>query len=154
MSGVELKSFRKFKNLCAQVGSTLEISTSRWSSFFPEFGAYFNNYAAYLSEPPGEYISPTEIKAILDQDKVVVINIQNIDFQKKTLVRCEGGGGHNICCIGYDENNLIFQDSNRLVAALSNSNSCGNLWTKTISIRTLQTGYETLLAAGLEARRL
>lgn len=138
MTTTEIKIFNKFKKLCAQVGSQLELSTARFSSYFPNFGVYFNKYEPYLSGEPGEYISPDEIKSILDQDKVVVLNIQNMDFKKKTLIRCKGGGGHNICCIGYDDKNFNFQDSN----------TYGNSCTKTMAIRTLQTGYETLLGAG------
>lgn len=138
MTTTEIKTFNKFKNLCAQVGSQLELSTARFSRFFPKFGVFFNKYESYLSSEPGEYISPDEIKFILDQGKVVVLNIQNMDFKKKTLIRCQGGGGHNICCIGYDTKNFIFQDSNQY----------GNSCTKTMAIRTLQTGYETLLGAG------
>lgn len=137
MTSDEAKVFRKFKGLCAQVGSQLELSTSRFSSFFPDIGVYFNRYEAYVEEP-GEYISPDTIKSILDQGKMVVVNIQNMDFRRNTLVRCKGGGGHNICCMGYDTRNFIFQDSNRY------SNSC----TKTMSIQTLQKGYEAILTAG------
>lgn len=138
MSKKEIQVFVKFKGMCAKKGSQLELSTSRFSSYFPNFGVYFNTYESYLSSDPGEYISPDEIKSILDQGKVVVLNIQNMKFKKKTLIRCQGGGGHNICCIGYDARNFIFQDSN----------TYRNLYTKTMAIRTLQTGYETLLGAG------
>lgn len=138
MSAPEIKVFKKFKNKCAQVGSQLELSTARFSDYFPNFGVYFNKYEPYLSGESGEYISPDEIKSILDQGKVVVLNIQNMDFKEKTLIRSKGGDGHNICCIGYDARNFIFQDSNK----------CENSCTKTMAIRTLQTGYETLLGAG------
>ena len=137
MTDTETKTFNKFKGMCAQVGSQLELSTARFSSYFPNFGVYFNTYESYLPNEPGEYISPDEIKSILDQGKVVVLNIQNMDFKKNTLIRCQGGGGHNICCIGHDSGNFIFQDSNTY------RNSC----TKTMSIETLQSGYNTLLGA-------
>ena len=137
MTTTEEKTFDKFKGTCAKKGSQLELSTSRFSSYFPNFGVYFNTYESYLSSDPGEYISPDEIKSILDQGKVVVLNIQNMDFKKKTLIRCKGGGGHNICCIGYDDKKFIFQDSNKY----------GNSCTKTMAIDVLQTGYETLVGA-------
>ena len=140
MEGAETKAFNAFKKTCALDGSRLELSTWKFAKSFPDFGVYFNHYEAYLSVEPGEYISPSYIKAILDQGKVVVLNIQNVALKKKTLIPCDGGAGHNICCVSYDpvEDEFIFQDSNKY----------GNSCQKTMDAAELQVGYETLLGAG------
>ena len=136
----ETSIFRDFKGQCAETGAQLALSTARFASYFPDIGVHFNELSSYVSSAATEeYISPDAIKQCLDQGHVVVLNIQNIAFRGKTLVRSKGrDNGHNICCVGYDDSNFIFQDSNK------SSKSCK----KTMRIQTLQTGYEQLVKAG------
>jgi hypothetical protein len=134
----ERKAFTKFKGLCAKVGTSLDLSTQRFVSYFPDMGVYFNEKNAYSQD---EHISLDLVRACLDMGKVVVLNITNMDFKGNKLVRSKSQGmnnGHNICCVGYDDTHLIFQDSNKY------RKSCR----KTMSLDLLQEGYEEMIAAG------
>ena len=138
----EAKTFTRFKNHCAKTGSCLFLSTVRFSSSFPDIGLYFNPISAYGVEE--EFVSPNTIRFMLDKGFVVVLNIQHVKFKADTLVPAPKEDGHNICCYGYDDEHLIFQDSNKY------RKKCR----KTMLFEYLQKGYDALVESGedLEAR--
>ena len=91
---------------------------------------------------PDQYVTVEGIKQLFTSNKgsVLLFNLQNIDFEKTRIVYKhpnKGGEGHCICCIGFDENNLIFHDSNR------SGNSCK----KTLSFDVVRAGQASLEAA-------
>lgn len=139
----ESKMFTQFKRQCAKAGSCLSLSTVRFSSSFPDIGVHFNPISAY-GGVDDEFISPATIRSMLDKGFVVVLNIQHVKFKADTLVPAPKEDGHNICCYGYDDEHLIFQDSNKY------RNKCR----KKMRLEYLQKGYNTLVEAGedLEAR--
>ena len=71
---------------------------------------------------PSAYVTVDEMKALFDDNPgcVLILNVQNIDFKKNIIVYADPkakkkedrGEGHCICCIGYDDDNLILHDSN------------------------------------------
>lgn len=137
MNSDEKKEFKRYKNQCAKAGSFLCLSTARFKQCFPNFGVYFNPRGAYFFSDKLEdrYVSPNEIKNILDMGKVVVLNIQNMKFSGTEIVHKPRGEAHSICCIDYDKTRLIFRDSNK----------CSNTFRKTLRIEPLQKGYDALV---------
>ena len=136
----EAKTFTAFKRQCAKAGSCLSLSTARFAAAFPDLGVHFNPSEAYAAE---EFVSPAMIKSALDAGRVVVLNIQRVALRRDALVPGEKDG-HNVCCVGYDERDFIFHDSNKY------RNKCR----KTMRISDLQEGYDRVVSAGddLEAR--
>ena len=126
----ETKVFREnFLSLCLMSGERLEKSTEEFVELFPDMGVYFE------TEEATEY-SPQMVVDKLDAgEKVLVLNIQNMNFRGRTFVR--GRYGHNVCCIGHKDGKLIFADSNR------QSGSCR----KTMDISILQKGYDAIVSA-------
>lgn len=114
-----------FLPLCLMSGERLEKSTQEFAELFPEMGIYF------VTKEANEY-SPEAVVEKLDAgEKVVVLNIQNMDFRGQRFVK--GRYGHNVCCIGHENGRLIFADSNR---------PCR----KTMDISLLQAGYDAIKA--------
>ena len=130
----ENKGFDAFKAMCAKDGATLDLSRARFAKSFPDIGVFFNKMSAYSSED--EFVNPDAIKKVLDDGKIVVMGIQKMDFRGKKIIR--GKDGHSICCVGYDDENFIFHDSNK----------CGKSCKKTMAIDFLKTGYDNLKDAG------
>ena len=115
-----------FLNMCLSTGQVIAISSQHFSETFPEIDVYFQ------TDEATEY-SPEEVVSKLDAgEKVLILNIQNMDFQRKKLVK--GTYGHNICCVGHKDGKLIFKDSNKY------HGTC----IKTMDISTLQAGYDAL----------
>ena len=120
----EVKDFKdNFLSLCLMSGERLEKSTEEFSQVFKGMGVYF------ATEEAVEYSPATVIEKLDAGEKVLVLNIQNMDFRGKRLVK--GRYGHNICCVGHSDGKLIFADSNR---------PCR----KTMDISILQGGYEAI----------
>lgn len=142
MTPDEKKKFTQYKNMCAKDGSMLRLSTVRFDQYFPRFGVYFNSRKAYINNDD-EFISPNEIKSILDLGKVIILNIQNMEFDGREIKHKVSSCGHSICCVGYDSTRLIFRDSNKY----------SNSFRKTLDIDALQKGYEVLLEAGYDLEK-
>lgn len=133
MTKAQGKKFKSYLSLCAKQGVNLFLSTVQFNKYFSEMHIYFNMKECYGIGKHEEYITTDDVKACLKLNKVVVCNIQNIDFHKNTLIKAEGKGqsGHSICIYGSSENALICRDSN--VYRRSND--------KTISIALLDEGH-------------
>lgn len=123
----EIKIFKNhFLPLCLMSGERLEKSTQEFAELFPNMGVYF------ITEDANEF-SPQKVVEKLDAgEKVLILNIQNMNFRGQTFVK--GRYGHNVCCIGHKDGKLIFADSNR---------PCR----KTMDISLLQTGYDAINVA-------
>lgn len=123
----EVKDFTdNFLSLCLMSGERLEKSTEEFGHVFKDTGVYFT------TEEADEYSPDTVIEKLDAGEKVLVLNIQNMDFRGKKLVK--GRYGHNICCVGHSDGKLIFADSNR---------PCR----KTMDISILRDGYEAIRAS-------
>ena len=130
---------KQFLSLCLMSGERLEKSTEEFNQtfspdLFPELGT------VYFAAKEATVFSPQDVIEKLDEgQQVVILNIQNMDFQSKTFV--SGRYGHNVCCVGHDNGKLIFADSNRV------SGSCR----KTMDIEILQEGYDRIVEATKDA---
>ena len=117
---------KQFLGLCLKSGQRISESSAQFNATFPEIDVYFQ------TEEATEY-SPEAVVAKLDAgEKVLVLNIQNMNFRGNKLVK--GRFGHNICCVGHKDGKLIFKDSNKY------RGKCR----KTMDISILQTGYDAL----------
>lgn len=114
-----------FLPLCLMSGERLEKSTQEFAELFPDMGIYF------VTQEANEYSPATVVEKLDAGEKVLVLNIQNMDFRGQRFVK--GRYGHNVCCIGHDNGKLIFADSNR---------PCR----KTMDISLLQAGYDAIKA--------
>lgn len=125
-NSAETSVFRdEFLSLCLMSGERLEKSTQEFAELFPDMGVYF------VTKEATEY-SPEDVVEKLDAgEKVLVLNIQNMDFKRNKFIK--GPYGHNVCCIGHDDGKLIFADSNR---------PCR----KTMDMSILQAGYDAIKA--------
>lgn len=106
--GGELARFKEYKSMCSLKGVTLMDSTNRFKSYFPELGV---NFDPLDSDRPNS----AQIQALLDvPNTVVLLNMQNMDFQRNEIVgNSKNHYGHNVCCYAYDENYFYIQDSNK-----------------------------------------
>lgn len=106
--GDELKRFTKYKAMCSREGVTLMNSAIRFEKFFPELNVNFDAVDTDRAQS-------AEIQAALDvPGTVVLLNMQNMDFQKNEIVEnSKDNYGHNVCCFGYDDDYFYIQDSNK-----------------------------------------
>ena len=133
----EKKIFKnRFVKQCADVGATLHLTTVRFRKEFPNIGVFFNPKESYGMMD--EFITPANIKKLLDMGKKVVLNIQNIKIGK--TLQGNGSDGHNICCVGYTDTHFIFQDSNKWGRRKHGLNPC----LVKMKISVLQDGYKKL----------
>lgn len=131
----EVKRFNDYKNMCSKDGVTLFQSCKQFEGLFPELGINFDNV-----ESDGKFSSTHIVKELAKPKTVCLLNMQNMDFKRDTIVADQGGEGHNICCYGYDDTTLWLQDSNKY------RNKCE----KTLSRNLVDTGYNQFVGAGLE----
>lgn len=108
----------------------------RFRKEFPNIGVFFNPKESYGMMD--EFITPANIKKLLDMGKKVVLNIQNIKIGK--TLQGNGSDGHNICCVGYTDTHFIFQDSNKWGRRKHGLNPC----LVKMKISVLQDGYKKL----------
>ena len=118
------KTFSAYKKQGAKAGACLFLSTHRFQTSFPTSNLFPR------VETRGVY-PPAAIRSCLD-GHIVILNIQHVGFKGTTLVPQEGDGGHNICCVGYDDTSFVLHDSNTY-RALSQDTPAS----------TLQDGYDT-----------
>ena len=134
--GDELERFNEYKSMCSKEGVTLFTSCQRFLSFFPELGVNFDNV-----ESDGKFSSDHIVKELNTPNTVCLLNMQNMDFQKNTIVENQKEKyGHNVCCYGYDGTNFMIQDSNKY----------GKDCKKTLTREMVDTGYKEYVGADLE----
>lgn len=105
--GDELKRFKDYKSTCSLQGVTLLDSTNKFKAYFPEIPINFD--ALDVDRPASK-----DITKLLKPDTVVLLNLQNMDFKATKIVENQKNKyGHNVCCYGYDNENLFIQDSNK-----------------------------------------
>ena len=105
--GDELKRFKEYKAMCSKEGVTLMNSAIRFEKFFPELQVNFDALDT-------DRASSKDIQAALDvPGTVCLLNMQNMDFKGNEFVEKSKGGGHNVCCYGYDDTCFLVQDSNK-----------------------------------------
>ena len=133
---------RDFLPMCPRNGERLEVSTKEFERLFPALDIHFE------TDNKPDY-SPADVLEKLAEGKILVLNVQNIKFvgnKMKAYTRAKGAKrgveGHNICCIGGDEEKLIFSDSNW------SGKSCR----KTMQTDILQVGYEAVHGLTLNPR--
>lgn len=131
--GDELKRFKEYKSMCAKEGVTLFTSCDRFKRFFPELKVNFYNVGSEV----GKFSSENIIEHLNKPNTVCLLNMQNMDFKGKTFKEKSKGGGHNVCCYGYNDTNFLIQDSNKH----------GNKCEKTLARTLVDTGYNQYVAA-------
>ena len=129
--GDELNRFKTYKSMCAKEGVTLFTSCVNFQSYFPELAVKFDNVESEV----GKFSSKNIIEQLDKPNTVCLLNMQNMDFEGKSFKESKGGGGHNVCCYGYNDTNFLIQDSNQY--KVNRVNKCE----KTLARTLVDTGY-------------
>jgi len=132
----EEEQFEKYKSMCSKEGVTLFKSCLQFQKYFPQeyFPELEVNFDNVESEV-GKFSSDHIIEQLDKPNTVCLLNMQNMDFKGKTFKECSKGGGHNVCCYGYNNTNFLIQDSNQY--KVKRVNKCE----KTLARTLVDTGY-------------
>lgn len=150
----ELRRFKEYKSMCSKEGVTLFKSCLQFQEHFPElkvnehFPELNVNFDNVTNDIIGKFNSEDIIEHLNKPNTVCLLNMQNMDFKDKTFIECKKGGGHNVCCYGYDKvkRNFLIQDSNRYLVSRKN-NKPNYKCEKTLARTLVDTGYNKYVDA-------
>jgi hypothetical protein len=140
--GDELNRFKTYKSMCSKEGVTLFKSCLQFQKYFPQLEVNFDNVESQV----GKFSSDHIIEQLDQPNTVCLLNMQNMDFKGKTFKECSKGGGHNVCCYGYNDTNFLIQDSNQYPVSRKNNKPIYKC-EKTLARTLVDTGYNQYVDA-------